>query len=145
MNDPLNPETKTVLEEPLTVGHRVKQRREVVGTSLSKLAERAGISKSYLHEIENGSGVMPSAEVLFNIAEVLDTSVAVLLGKRRNPVERDATTTIPTSLLEYAREQELSDEEVHRLACIKYRNRQPKKKQDWAFIHEAIKRAIGDK
>lgn len=134
-----NPSTGTP-----SVGDRIKQRREEKGQSLSRLAEAAGISKSYLHDIENGGSVMPSAEVLFNIAEVLETSVAVLLGKRPN-VSPSPSTSIPASLLEYADEHKLSEEEVHRLACIKYRNRAPKRKEDWAFIHEAIKRAIGDK
>jgi transcriptional regulator with XRE-family HTH domain len=130
-------------ETPLSVGERIKQKREVLEISLSRLAEAAGISKSYLHEIENNPNVMPSAEVLFNIAEVLETSVAVLLGKRRNPAQPDEGVQIPASLAEYAEEAELSEEETHRLACIKYRNRQPKTARDWAFIHEAIKRAIG--
>jgi len=126
-----------------TVGGRIKRRREEMGISLSRLAESAGISKSYLHEIENGQSVMPSAEMLFNVAEALETSVAVLLGKRRNPTQPRGDIEIPTALREYAERAQLSEEEVNRLACIKYRNRQPKKWEDWAFIHEAIKRAIG--
>lgn len=128
---------------PQTLGERIKEKREALKISLSRLAESAGISKSYLHDIENSQSVMPSAEVLFNIAESLETSAAVLLGKRTNPNERDSSIVIPSSLREYADQVGLTDEELHRLACIKYRNRQPKKKEDWAFIHEAIKRAIG--
>ena len=131
-------------ETPPTVGARIKDRREELGLSLTRLAESATVSKSYLHEIENGQSVMPSAEVLFNIAEALSTSVAVLLGKRRDPVEVASETKLPQPLLDYAQEAGLTEEEVFRLACIKYRNRQPKKKEDWAFIHEAIKRAVGD-
>lgn len=145
MIDQLNNQALPIPEEPTTVGQRVKQRREWMKMSLSALAERAGISKSYLHEIENGAGVMPSAEVLFNIAEALETSVAVLLGRRATATAQTSTPTIPASLREYATDNHLGEEEVHRLACIKYRNRAPKSKQDWAFIHEAIKRAIGDK
>ena len=133
-------------DEPLSVGTRIKQRREERKLSLSRLAEAAGISKSYLHDIENSGSVMPSAEVLFNISEVLETSVAVLLGRRPNPVAPvSGSAKIPKELREYADENGLSEEDVHRLACIKYRNRAPKHKADWAFIHEAIKRAIGDK
>lgn len=126
-----------------SVGERIKKRREELGVSLSRLAENAGISKSYLHEIENGQSVMPSAEMLFNIAEALETSMAVLLGKRRNPMQPTGDVEIPSSLRDYAERAHLNEEEVNRLACIKYRNRQPKKWEDWAFIHEAIKRAIG--
>ena len=131
------------LSAPNSIGERIRQKRDDMRLSSTRLAEAAGISRSYLHEIENNPNVMPSAEVLFNIAEVLETSVAVLLGKRRNPAQRDEGIEIPASLAEYAKIARLSEEEVQRLACIKYRNRQPKTKEDWAFIHEAIKRAIG--
>ena len=127
-----------------SIGERIREKRETLKLSSTRLAEAAGISRSYLHEIENNPNVMPSAEVLFNIAEVLETSVAVLLGKRRNPTQRNEGVEIPASLAAYADAASLSEEEVQRLACIKYRNRQPKNEEDWAFIHEAIKRAIGD-
>jgi transcriptional regulator with XRE-family HTH domain len=128
---------------PTTVGDRIKQRREELGLPLSHLSEIAKVSRSYLHEIENGQSVMPSAEHLYNIAEALGTSVAVLLGKRTNPNAGESDIEIPASLREFAKDAGLTEEEVHRLACIKYRNRQPKRVEDWAFIHEAIKRAIG--
>ncbi len=137
--------TQNTPQTPPSVGERIKQRREEKGQSASRLAEAAGISKSYLHEIENGASVMPSAEVLFNLAEALETSVAVLLGRRATVTAQNSTPHISASLKEYAIDNNLEEEEVHRLACIKYRNRAPKRKEDWAFIHEAIKRAIGDK
>ena len=127
-----------------SIGERIREKRNALKLSSTRLAEAAGISRSYLHEIENNPNVMPSAEVLFNIAEVLETSVAVLLGKRRNPTQRNEDMEIPASLAKYAKTANLSEEEVQRLAGIKYRNRQPKNEEDWAFIHEAIKRAIGD-
>jgi transcriptional regulator with XRE-family HTH domain len=129
-------------ETVTTVGDRIRGRREELGISLSRLSETSGVSRSYLHEIENGQSTTPSAEMLFNIAEALETSVAVLLGKRPNR-NTNLTGQIPQALQEYANEAKLTEEEIHRLAHIKYRNRQPKKKEDWAFIHEAIKRAIG--
>lgn len=125
------------------VGSRIKVRREELGISATRLAESAKLSKSYLHEIENGQTIMPSAEVLFNIAEALSTSMAVLLGKRQSPTS-PPEGVMSSSLLEYAQQAELTEEEVYRLSCIKHRNRQPKTKEDWAFIHEAIKRAVGD-
>jgi len=126
-----------------SVGGRIKARREELDMNATRLAEAAKISKSYLHEIENGQTVMPSAEVLFNIAEALSTSMAVLLGKRQDLASPPEGVMSP-SLLEYARQANLTEEEVYRLSCIKHRNRQPKTKEDWAFIHEAIKRAVGD-
>jgi transcriptional regulator with XRE-family HTH domain len=126
---------------PPTVGERIKSRREELGLSLNQLAEAAGISKSTLHDLETRQNVRPSAELLYNIAEALNTTVAFLLGKRRNPLSDEAPIEIPAALEEFARRAKLTEEEKRRLACIKYRDKQPKTADDWEFVYEAIKRA----
>lgn len=126
---------------PQTVGERIKARREELAMSLNQVADAAGISKSALHDLEIRPNVRPSAELLYNIAEVLDTTVAFLLGKRRNPMSEEATIAIPASLEEFARREKLTEEEKRRLACIKYRDRQPKTVEDWDFVYQAIRRA----
>ena len=126
-----------------SVGERIKQRREEKGLSLSRLADAAQVSKSYLHEIENNANVKPSAEVLYNIAEVLDTTVGALLGRRRNPLEQnsaDVPLEIPTALEEFARQDRIPEEDKRRLACIKYRDKQPKSVEDWRYLYDTIRR-----
>lgn len=119
-------------------------RREARGLSLNQVADIAGISKSALHDLETKPNVRPSAVLLYNVAEALDTTVAFLLGKRRNPLnekEGGEKIEIPESLAEFAREAKLSVEETRRLACIKYRDRQPKTVADWRFVCDAIERS----
>lgn len=124
-----------------TVGERVTARREAKGLSLNQVADKAGISKSALHDLETKPNVRPSAVLLYNVAEALDTTVAFLLGKRRNPINKEETIEIPESLAEFAREAKLTVEETRRLACIKYRDRQPKTAADWRFVCDAIERS----
>jgi transcriptional regulator with XRE-family HTH domain len=126
---------------PLSVGERIKARREELGLSLTQVAEKAGISKSSLHDLETRPNVRPSAESLYNIAEALDTTVGFLLGRRRHPMNEEAMIDIPIGLAEFARRAKLTQEDTKRLACIKYRDRAPKTAEDWEFVWLAIQRA----
>lgn len=133
-------------EQPATtLGGRISSSRIEKGLSLSRLADMAGISKGYLHELENDQAAKPSAEILYNIGIALDTTVGYLLGRRRNPLEdREAADqiAIPESLERFAREDRISEEDKRRLACIKYRNQQPKTVEDWRYLYETIKRVV---
>ena len=136
------------LPRPLSVGDRVRIRREELGISLSALADAAGISKGYLHELESNPTAKPSAEVLYNLALALDTTVGFLLGRRRNPApveEQEAPLEIPPSLEEFARKHRIPEDDKRRLACIKYRGQQPKTVEDWAYLYETIKRVVRDR
>ena len=128
-----------------TVGERVKARREELGLSLNQLGDAAGVSKSALHDLETKPNVRPSAEMLYNIAEALNTTVAFLLGRQRNPMSNEAKNEITPALEEIARKSNLTEEEKRRLACIKYRGEQPKSVEDWDFIYQAIRRAVQTK
>jgi transcriptional regulator with XRE-family HTH domain len=59
--------------------------------SLDKLATQAGVSKSYLWELENRDGVSPSAEKLARIASELDVTPEFLLDPKYE--EPDEGTT----------------------------------------------------
>jgi transcriptional regulator with XRE-family HTH domain len=133
---------------PLSVGDRIRIRREELGISLSALADAAGISKSYLHELESNPTAKPSAEVLYNLALPLDTTVGFLLGRRRNPAPvegEEAPLEIPPSLEEFARKHRIPEDDKRRLACIKYRGQQPKTAEDWAYLYETIRRVTQGK
>lgn len=125
------------------VGERVRIRREERRVSLSALADAAAISKSYLHELESNPNAKPSAEVLYNLAQALETTVGFLLGRRRNPVEmvgEEAPLEIPPSLEAFAKKQRIPEDDKRRLACIRYRGQQPKTVEDWAYLYETIRR-----
>jgi transcriptional regulator with XRE-family HTH domain len=133
----------------MSVGKRIATLRQMKGLSLPELADRAGISKGYLWQIENESGPNPSLGVLTKVAEALETTVAGLLGRpgvraRQAPIPE----ALPPGLKEFLDEQKrrgapVAEDIVWALASLKARGRKTTTKDDWAFLYEAIKRAMG--
>ena len=63
------------------VGQKVRDLRKRKRLTLDQLANASGSSKSYIWEIENKAGkVRPSAQKLQAIADVLQVTVAFLVG-----------------------------------------------------------------
>lgn len=54
----------------------IKQIREGKGISLSKLAEKTGISAGYICHLEKGSRTNPSITIMDKIAKALDKTIA---------------------------------------------------------------------
>jgi transcriptional regulator with XRE-family HTH domain len=65
------------------LGGRVRRERERRGLSLGALAERSGVSRSMLHEVERGHKA-PTVLVLDRIATGLGTSIARLVSSERD-------------------------------------------------------------
>jgi XRE family transcriptional regulator, master regulator for biofilm formation len=62
------------------IGLRIRSLREEKGYSISELAKRAGISKSYLSQIERNLQVNPSLQLLSKLARTLDATLDDLIG-----------------------------------------------------------------
>jgi XRE family transcriptional regulator, master regulator for biofilm formation len=62
------------------IGLRIRSLREKKGYSISELAMRAGISKSYLSQIERNLQVNPSLHLLSKLARTLDATLDDLIG-----------------------------------------------------------------
>lgn len=67
------------------IGKRVQQLRLAKGMSLTELAERAGVAKSYLSSIERDLQSNPSIQFLEKVGNVLGVSVEQFL----NPSEEE--------------------------------------------------------
>ena len=119
-----------VLKTPL--GTRVRQLREGKGWSLTDLAERAGISRSYLAQIESGDSVPTQAKIL-QLAHALGALPSELLGEEPDIVE------IPESLREFAESENLGSAEIQMLARIEYRGKRPSTIKEWKAIYSIIK------
>ncbi|MBO0958848.1 helix-turn-helix transcriptional regulator [Neobacillus sp. MM2021_6] len=61
------------------IGRNIYEIRMKKGFTLSELAERAGISKSYLSNIERNLNQNPSIQVIRKIARVLDVDLKFLI------------------------------------------------------------------
>ena len=93
-----------------TVGQRIRQVREARGMSQVRLADRAGLSKSFLSDLENDK-TGPSGRNLLLIADVLGTSTDYLLRGRADETWRPdqaGPVEIPAELREYAEDEGLS-------------------------------------
>ena len=53
----------------------IKKFRENMRFSQKTLAKKAGISRTYVIQLENGRSIKPSAEVLYRIAKVLNVKM----------------------------------------------------------------------
>ncbi|MGY3714793.1 helix-turn-helix domain-containing protein [Sutcliffiella cohnii] len=65
------------------IGDEIKKLRNNNGLSLSELAEKSGVSKSYLSQLERNLQVNPSLQLLSKIATSLDTDIEELLNKKK--------------------------------------------------------------
>lgn len=63
------------------IGERIRNLREKKGLSMTELARRAGVSKSYLSYIERNVQKNPSLQFLSKIALTLDTTIEFILGE----------------------------------------------------------------
>lgn len=63
------------------IGKHIQQLRIEKGLSLSEMAERAGVAKSYLSTIERDLNANPSINFLEKVSAVLDVDVYMLLDR----------------------------------------------------------------
>ncbi|TWD98913.1 transcriptional regulator with XRE-family HTH domain [Neobacillus bataviensis] len=69
------------------IGNTIFEIRKQKGLTLSELAKRAKISKSYLSNIERNLNRNPSIEVVKRIAEVLDIEFDAFLSKKNKDIQ----------------------------------------------------------
>ena len=123
------------------VGDRIRRLRRERDLSLNQLAERSGVSKSYLWSLENDEegAARPGGETLYKVAEALGVTMSELLGRR---LLTEPPEDVPKSLQAFAKSEGLSDADVRMLATIRFRGQQPSTERAWAFIYQAIQAAL---
>lgn len=124
------------------IGRRIRKFREEKGISAAQLARDAAISRSYLSELENGTGnhSRPSARVLYALGKALGVSMSELLGR---PMILEPSNKPPATLIKLAEEDKLNQSDVDMLASIKFRGEAPKSVERWRFIYQAIRNSSG--
>ncbi len=129
--------------DPGKLGQRLRKRREERGLSLSKLAERAGVSKGYLWSLENGrANARPSGRTLYAIARELGTTMTDLLGQQ---MLTEPARHVPDSLRAFAAEEDLPEADVQMLAGVNFRGQQPDDIESWRFIWRAIRAGVANR
>ena len=132
-----------------TVGERIREIREKRGMTQENLAEAAGLSKSFLSEVENDKSNI-SSQILLRIANELGASMDYLLdGKVKEALEREPVV-IPSALSEYAEKMNLTYGQTRELldahnSVIARRSSRSTKEftqDDWRKLHAAIKKVF---
>jgi len=128
-----------------SVGERIKQRRLEIGWTQDQLCTKAGLSKSFLSELENGKRSV-SASNLLEIARTLNVSLDYLMTGTASG-EQQAEVSIPSSLAKFAGDAGLSLRQTLMLLDMQKQivaHRSAKKKDgleavDWQKFYEGVK------
>jgi len=132
-----------------TVGERIRDVREKRGMTQDKLAQAAGISKSFLSEVENDKSNL-GAQILLRIANELGASMDYLLDGTLKSSEDKEPVMIPSTLSKYAEKMNLTYAETRELldahnSVIARRSSRSLKEftvDDWRKLHSAIKKVF---
>ncbi len=90
----------------MPLGDRIRARRAELEWTQDVLATKAGISKGFLSDVENGKRSI-GAETLLDVARVLGLSLDFLMtGQEEEPVAKEVE--IPASLARFASEEGLA-------------------------------------
>jgi transcriptional regulator with XRE-family HTH domain len=118
-------------------GVRLRQLREEKGWSLTVLSEKAGISRSYLAQIESGES-FPTQVKIMQLANALGALPSQLMGEESDPANT------PQSLKDFAKEAKLGTAEIQMLMRIEYRGKHPSTIDEWKAIYAVIKGMLGE-
>ena len=133
-----------------SVGERIRERRAELGWTQDQLAQKAGISKSFLSDLENGKRSV-GANNLLDIARALGVSLDFLMTGTASQDQR-SEVPIPASLARFAAEEGLTFRQTLMLLEMQQQivaHRSAKKKDgldgvDWRKFYEAVKEFLED-
>src|SRR5581483_1708802 len=130
----------------MSLAQRIRTRREQAGMSLDELAVKAGLSKTYIWELEKDESgeKKPSADVLLRLATALSTTIGELMGLPTVQVANTAVEISP-SLQEFTKRMEmqgspLSQADLQELATMRFRGGQPQTADDWNELYLLLAR-----
>ncbi len=128
-----------------SVGERIKKRRLELGWTQDQLVQKAGISNSFLSDLENGKRSV-GANTLLDIARALSLSLDYLMTGNEAETRLDKMQ-IPVSLATFAEREGLTFRQA--VALLKMReqiiaHRSSTKKEgldsvDWQRFYECVK------
>ena len=129
-----------------TVGERVRTRRVELGFSQDALAEKAGISKSFLSDLENNRRSI-GAETLLDLGRAMGVSLDFLMTGEAS--EDQTQKEIPAALATFAAEEGLSVRDMMTLLDVQERIMVARKKPkarleqvDWKAFYESVKKFL---
>ncbi len=135
---------RTVHPASEALGERLRRRRKEFGLTAKSVARAAGVSPSYLSQLERGKQDHPSLDVVGRLAGTLHLPLTDLVGVPQAAladVAPLATPEIPHSLAALATELRLDAEVTAMLSAIQLGGRQPATRDGWLLVLLAIRAA----
>ncbi|WP_042348383.1 helix-turn-helix domain-containing protein [Bacillus massiliigorillae] len=86
----------------IAIGKRIQELRLKNGLSLTEVANRAGVAKSYISSVEREIQINPSIQFLEKVSNVLGISVDQLVNNKETE-DSDPTTLLDEEWLELAK------------------------------------------
>lgn len=120
-------------------GDRVRAARKAQEMKQAELADRVGISRTYLSQIEQGR----ARNLSFRLAQGLSEKLGIDLPQDGH-VEGAEDVKIPAALREFAEEEGLPEKDQRMLARIQYRGKKPSNAQQWRMLYGVIKVTTGN-
>jgi len=137
--------------ELMNVGKKIRTLRLEKGFTLPALAEKAGVSKGFLFQIEDDEKANPSLETLNRLAKALDVTIAELLEKESVRAKRAIPENVNPALKEFIEEQNakglpVEPAALQALYALQHRKgKLPRSKEDWRYLYETIERVFKGK
>ncbi|MEI7831632.1 MAG: helix-turn-helix domain-containing protein [bacterium] len=124
-------------------GVRVRERRSQEGLSQDDLAQKTGISRNYLSQIERGQAENISLEYIKRIVIALGMDIAISQhGLDENTQDDETQEVLPPGLRDFALEEGLAPADVKMLAQLNYRGNRPDTKEKWKMLYKIIKSVL---
>lgn len=107
------------------IGEKIKQLRKEKKMSISELAEKAGVAKSYLSSIERNLQSNPSIQFIEKISAVLNVSVNELIHDDNEKIDEEELDEEWMKIVREAMESGVTKEQFKEyLEFTKWRSRQ---------------------
>jgi transcriptional regulator with XRE-family HTH domain len=118
-----------------TFAQHVRDRRLQENLSQEELAQKVGISRNYLSQIERGQAN--------NLSWQVREKLSAILGLKDDLEAETHDPDIPSSLATFAQSAKLPPDDVAMLARLKYRGKQPTTPEKWELLYNVIKMTVG--
>jgi len=106
------------------IGEKIKRLRKEKKMSISELAEKAGVAKSYLSSIERNLQTNPSIQFIEKVSAVLNVSVNELIQSDSEKINQDELDEEWLKIVQEAMESGVSKEQFKEyLEFNKWRSR----------------------
>ncbi|MDF1500749.1 MAG: helix-turn-helix transcriptional regulator [Anaerolineales bacterium] len=132
----------------MKLGERIRELRHQKGETLLELGDGAGLSVSYLSDLERGR-TSPSMQTLQALADHFELTVTDFLAGVDFAGEK-TPLSLPRGLVELSEDRdlletlggELDEEWIRLLAGIDLRGQRPKSKSEWLELYLSLKRIL---